>query len=49
MATFSDIDYAAHLEEAKNAARAFARPGGHDYNMLRPIPEEENFVSLEAH
>ena len=41
----SNIDYANHIKAAKMAARAFSKPGKHNFKILKPIPEDDYKVS----
>ena len=42
MPTFSDIDYDAHVQEAKNDAIFFTKNRRHYFKVLRPISEDDN-------
>ena len=39
--TFSDIDYALHVKQAKDAAVRFKKPSKRNFILLKPIPEDE--------
>jgi hypothetical protein len=47
MATYSNIDYKRHLQEAKYIAQLFTLSGRHHYKILKPVPEEENVQNYD--